>query len=93
MDVEHPIAQDTDPLLIPSVLYHENSQQTLLMREMLKDLATENEHILLVGNQGVGKNKVTDKLLELLRLPREYIQRMMIICNILQFIEIQPCTA
>jgi hypothetical protein len=27
-----------------------------------------------MGNQGVGKNKITDRLLELLRRPREYIQ-------------------
>ena len=32
------------------------------------------EHLLLVGNQGVGKNKVVDRLLQLLNRPREYIQ-------------------
>ena len=29
---------------------------------------------MLIGNQGVGKNKLTDRFLELLRLPREYVQ-------------------
>lgn len=30
--------------------------------------------MLLVGNQGVGKNKIADKLLQLMNRPREYIQ-------------------
>lgn len=32
------------------------------------------EHTLLVGNQGVGKNKIVDHLLERLEYPREYMQ-------------------
>jgi MoxR-like ATPase len=32
------------------------------------------QHLLLVGNQGVGKNKLVDQLLFLLNRPREYIQ-------------------
>ncbi len=32
------------------------------------------EHLLLVGNQGVGKNKIVDRLLQLMHCPREYIQ-------------------
>jgi len=32
------------------------------------------EHLLLVGNQGVGKNKLADRLLYLLNRPREYVQ-------------------
>ena len=32
------------------------------------------DHMLLMGNQGVGKNKLTDKLLMLLQREREYIQ-------------------
>lgn len=40
---------------------------------MLKDYAL-GENLLLIGNQGVGKNKLADKFLQLLRLPREYIQ-------------------
>lgn len=31
-------------------------------------------HLLLVGNQGVGKNKIADRLLQLMNRPREYIQ-------------------
>ena len=43
------------------------------MEEMLKDFELR-EHLLLVGNQGVGKNKITDQFLHLLNLPREYLQ-------------------
>jgi hypothetical protein len=31
-------------------------------------------HMLLIGNQGVGKNKIVDKFLQTLQLPRQYIQ-------------------
>jgi von Willebrand factor A domain-containing protein 8 len=31
-------------------------------------------HLLLIGNQGVGKNKIADRLLQLMNRPREYIQ-------------------
>ena len=40
---------------------------------MLKDFLL-GEHLLLVGNQGVGKNKIIDRFLHLLNRPREYIQ-------------------
>ena len=40
---------------------------------MIKDFQLR-EHILLLGNQGVGKNKIVDHLLHLLNMPREYIQ-------------------
>ncbi|BGP19567.1 hypothetical protein JCM10213_000167 [Rhodosporidiobolus nylandii] len=54
--------------------YHDNSQQTSLMLSIGTDLVLLNEHVLLLGNQGTGKNKITDRLLQLLRRPREYIQ-------------------
>lgn len=40
---------------------------------MLQDFVL-GEHLLLVGNQGVGKNKLVDRFLQLLNRPREYIQ-------------------
>jgi len=40
---------------------------------MLKDFLL-GEHLLLVGNQGVGKNKIVDRFLYLLNRPREYLQ-------------------
>lgn len=53
--------------------YLDNSQQTALMREIASDLEL-GEHVLLLGNQGVGKNKIIDRMLQLLRRPREFIQ-------------------
>nr|KAF6428760.1 von Willebrand factor A domain containing 8 [Rousettus aegyptiacus] len=44
-----------------------------VMEDMLKDFLL-GEHLLLVGNQGVGKNKIVDRFLHLLNRPREYIQ-------------------
>jgi len=43
------------------------------LEELLRDYLL-GEHLLLVGNQGVGKNKLVDQLLYLLNRPREYIQ-------------------
>ncbi|KAH3874340.1 hypothetical protein DPMN_037582, partial [Dreissena polymorpha] len=43
------------------------------MEDMLKDF-TLGEQLLLVGNQGVGKNKIVDRFLHVLNRPREYIQ-------------------
>ena len=40
---------------------------------MLRDISA-GEHLLLMGNQGVGKNKLIDKMLMLLHREREYLQ-------------------
>lgn len=62
-----------DPLLVPSIVFYDNPRQTLIMSEMLRDWKS-GQHLLLIGNQGVGKNKLADRMLQLLQLPREYIQ-------------------
>lgn len=38
--------------------YLDNSGQTALMRDIATDLEVLGEHVLLLGNQGVGKNKI-----------------------------------
>ncbi|KAF8878073.1 AAA domain-containing protein [Infundibulicybe gibba] len=48
--------------------FYDNSIQTGLMRDLAIDLELLGEHVVLLGNQGVGKNKI------LLSRPREYIQ-------------------
>ena len=58
---------------IPETLFYDTVQNVATMEEMLQDFLL-GEHLLLVGNQGVGKNKVVDRLLNLLNRPREYIQ-------------------
>ncbi|KAF9485607.1 hypothetical protein BDN70DRAFT_847463 [Pholiota conissans] len=54
--------------------FYDNSLQTGLMRDIAIDLEILGEHIVLLGNQGVGKNKIVDRLCQLLGRPREYIQ-------------------
>ncbi|KAK0046521.1 E3 ubiquitin-protein ligase RNF14 [Biomphalaria pfeifferi] len=58
---------------VPDILFYENPQHLAVMEDMLKDF-TLGEHLLLVGNQGVGKNKIVDRFLQLLNRPREYVQ-------------------
>ncbi len=48
-------------------------QHIRVMEDMLRDFQL-GEHLLLIGNQGVGKNKVADRFLQLLNRPRQYIQ-------------------
>ncbi|KAI9260188.1 AAA domain-containing protein [Sporodiniella umbellata] len=71
--IVEPIFQGGDPMLIPNVVFHENPAHNEILREMLKDYQL-GDHLLLIGNQGVGKNKLADYFLQLLQLPREYIQ-------------------
>ncbi|KAG0792461.1 hypothetical protein G6F57_004554 [Rhizopus arrhizus] len=71
--VVEPVFKDGDPMLIPNVVFHENPAHTEILCEMLKDYQL-GDHLLLIGNQGVGKNKLADYFLQLLQLPREYIQ-------------------
>ncbi|KAJ6481917.1 AAA domain-containing protein [Mycena sanguinolenta] len=54
--------------------FYDNSLQTELMRDLAVDLELLREHVVLLGNQGVGKNKIVDRLCQLLGRPREYIQ-------------------
>ncbi|KAJ7481878.1 AAA domain-containing protein [Mycena latifolia] len=54
--------------------FYDNSLQTELMRDLAVDLELLEEHVVLLGNQGVGKNKIVDRLCQLLGRPREYIQ-------------------
>ena len=63
------------PELIPKTLFYENALHCHILREMLRDMEVFDERaILLMGNQGVGKNKLADKLLMLMRREREYLQ-------------------
>ncbi|KAJ7392629.1 von Willebrand factor A domain-containing protein 8 [Desmophyllum pertusum] len=68
-----PIYNPENKTKVPDVLFYENHQHLNVMEDMLKDFVL-GEHLLLVGNQGVGKNKIADRFLHLLNRPREYIQ-------------------
>uniref|UniRef100_A0A8C6JZL1 von Willebrand factor A domain-containing protein 8 n=1 Tax=Melopsittacus undulatus TaxID=13146 RepID=A0A8C6JZL1_MELUD len=71
--VTMPIYNSAEKMKVPDVLFYENEQHMMVMEDMLKDFLL-GEHLLLVGNQGVGKNKVVDRFLHLLNRPREYLQ-------------------
>lgn len=43
------------------------------MENMSKDFEL-GSHLLLIGNQGVGKNKIVDRFLQLIGRPRQYMQ-------------------
>lgn len=58
---------------VPNVLFYDVPQHLALMEKLLQDFQL-GSHLLLVGNQGVGKNKIVDRFLGLLNRPREYIQ-------------------
>nr|CAD7394578.1 unnamed protein product [Timema cristinae] len=58
---------------VPDILFFNVPQHITTLEWLLQDF-TLGEHLLLVGNQGVGKNKLADRLLQLLHRPREYIQ-------------------
>ncbi|KAL3861823.1 hypothetical protein ACJMK2_007838 [Sinanodonta woodiana] len=70
---EVPIYSPENRTKVPDVLFYENAQHLSVMEDMLKDFLLD-EHLLLIGNQGVGKNKIVDRFLYLLNRPREYIQ-------------------
>ncbi|KAK5860620.1 hypothetical protein PBY51_022082 [Eleginops maclovinus] len=71
--VSAPVYTPTEKMKIPDVLFYDNPQHMMVMEDMLKDFLL-GEHLLLVGNQGVGKNKIVDRFLHLLNRPREYLQ-------------------
>ena len=58
---------------IPDTLFYENELHKLILNNLIRDFQL-GEHLLLIGNQGTGKNKLIDKFLMLTKKPREYIQ-------------------
>ncbi|XP_071340245.1 von Willebrand factor A domain-containing protein 8 [Trachinotus anak] len=72
-NVAAPIYYASEKMKVPDVLFYDNPQHMMVMEDMLKDFLL-GEHLLLVGNQGVGKNKIVDRFLHLLNRPREYLQ-------------------
>lgn len=73
-DVSMPINKPRSPELVPQILFYDIPKHIHLLSQMMKDFTVGESHLLLIGNQGVGKNKLADRLLELLRLEREYMQ-------------------
>ncbi|KRT81117.1 AAA protein [Oryctes borbonicus] len=68
-----PVFKTVNATKVPNILFYDVPQHLRLMERLLQDFQL-GQHLLLVGNQGVGKNKIVDRFLELLNRPREYIQ-------------------
>ena len=58
---------------IPDVVFYENKLHSKILNNLYQDF-TLGEHLLLIGNQGTGKNKLVDKFLMMTQTPREYLQ-------------------
>ena len=58
---------------MPNIVFFDIGKHVEILESMLKDFKL-GEHLLLIGNQGVGKNKLADKMLQEMRIEREYIQ-------------------
>lgn len=61
------------PSKVPDIVFYDVPEHVALLERLLQDFSL-GQNLLLVGNQGVGKNKIVDRLLQLLNRPREYIQ-------------------
>ena len=68
------VATPQHPELVPQTRFYNIPSHITIMETMLADWARGERYSLLIGNQGTGKNKITDRLLQLLRLEREYLQ-------------------
>lgn len=68
-----PIYKTDNLTKVPETLFYDVPQHLTLMEKLLQDFQL-GYNLLLVGNQGVGKNKIVDRFLYLLNRPREYIQ-------------------
>jgi len=64
----------SNPLLVPRPHFEENSGHNKVIQELLEAHIVGERALLIMGYQGVGKNRVTDYLLSLLHCEREYVQ-------------------
>mmetsp|Transcript_13591 Transcript_13591/g.17715 ORF Transcript_13591/g.17715 Transcript_13591/m.17715 type:complete len:644 (+) Transcript_13591:2-1933(+) len=73
-DIQLNVEPALNPELVPAPLFYEIPSHKRVLRDMLESLASGEKHLLLIGNQGVGKNKLADYMCALLGAEREYIQ-------------------
>ena len=64
----------TRPELIPDPLFFDVPSHVTYMSDIASTLFSGSSPLLLIGDQGTGKNKITDRLLQLLKREREYMQ-------------------
>ncbi|KAG7353031.1 ATPase AAA [Nitzschia inconspicua] len=62
------------PELVPSPNAVDIPSHIRIIRDVLQDWKNGERYMLLLGNQGVGKNKIVDRICEIASFEREYIQ-------------------
>ena len=63
----------SNPLLVPNPRFEENSGQAMSELDILEAHSVGEKALLITGYQGVGKNKIVDRLLSKLNCEREYM--------------------
>eukprot|EP00529_Nitzschia_sp_RCC80_P007784 CAMPEP_0113506290 /NCGR_PEP_ID=MMETSP0014_2-20120614/35823_1 /TAXON_ID=2857 /ORGANISM="Nitzschia sp." /LENGTH=1267 /DNA_ID=CAMNT_0000401763 /DNA_START=433 /DNA_END=4237 /DNA_ORIENTATION=+ /assembly_acc=CAM_ASM_000159 len=63
-----------NPLLVPDPVFEENPGHGKVLADILDAHAVGERALLIMGFQGVGKNRVVDYLLNKLKCEREYVQ-------------------
>ena len=69
-----PLGVPSQPELVPDIAFTDNAAHLRLLEGMALDLACGERALLLIGSQGTGKNKLADRLLQLSRRERQYMQ-------------------
>jgi MoxR-like ATPase len=62
------------PLLVPNPRFEQNPGHAAVLRDLLEAHSVGERALLIMGYQGVGKNRVVDFLLNQLQCEREYLQ-------------------
>lgn len=74
MKDDKPVKSDKAPnVKVPDTIFFANEQQEKIIDSLINDMNNKQD-MLLVGNQGVGKNKIVDHMLQKINKPCEYVQ-------------------
>ena len=73
-DVTMKVRKPLRPEMVPNPIFYEIPSHTIALQSMMRDLVSGERHLLLLGPQGCGKNKLSDYLCHLLGREREYVQ-------------------
>ncbi|CEM28123.1 unnamed protein product [Vitrella brassicaformis CCMP3155] len=72
--IEMPVGRPMRPELVPRVTFTSIDRHQRVLEDLARDFTSGEKHVLVIGPQGVGKNRIVDYFCQLLRLEREYLQ-------------------